>query len=124
LHIEETNLDPKLHPLEAAREYKRALNAGTSGMAAYFGLAVCSHVRAVKLERVMAKPFVKALSGHTDGVTTFAKHPHKLSTLLSGAADGEVRLWSLTSSACIFSATLHKCASSLACQTADERDGK
>lgn len=28
IHMEHTNLDPKLHPLEAAREYKRALNAG------------------------------------------------------------------------------------------------
>jgi hypothetical protein len=28
IHPMQTNADPSLHPLEAAREYKRALNAG------------------------------------------------------------------------------------------------
>ena len=59
------NLDPAVHPLEGPREYVRALNA-------------------TKLDRVFAKPFVGALSGHTDGVYCMAKHPTKLSVLLSG----------------------------------------
>lgn len=59
------NLDPALHPLEGPREYVRALNA-------------------TKLDRVFAKPFVGALSGHTDGVYCMTKHPTKLSVILSG----------------------------------------
>src|SRR5688500_18224548 len=63
------NLDPTLHPFARAREYTRALNA-------------------VKLERLFAKPFVGALSGHIDGVYCVAKHPTKLTTIFSGSADG------------------------------------
>ena len=59
------NLDPALHPLEGPREYVRALNA-------------------TKLDRIFAKPFVGALSGHTDGVYCMAKHRSKLSVILSG----------------------------------------
>lgn len=65
------NYDPNLHPLEAPREYVRALNA-------------------TKLERVFAKPFIGALDGHRDGVNCLYKHPTSLSFLLSGACDGEV----------------------------------
>lgn len=70
------NYDPSLHPFEAPREYTKALNA-------------------VKLERVFAKPFVGSLEGHKDSVYCICKHPTQLSTLLSGAYDGEVRTWSL-----------------------------
>ncbi|KAH6570667.1 hypothetical protein BASA62_004245 [Batrachochytrium salamandrivorans] len=68
------NLDPVLHPFEQAREYTRALNS-------------------TKLERLFAKPFVSALSGHTDGVYCMAKHPTKLTTIVSGSGDGEIRTW-------------------------------
>lgn len=71
------NLDPSLHPFEAPREYTRALNA-------------------VKLERVFAKPFVGSLDGHTDGVNCIARHPRRLSVLLSGSCDGEVGILSST----------------------------
>ena len=70
------NYDPSLHPLEAPREYVRAMNA-------------------VKLERVFAKPFVGNLDGHKDGVSSIAKHPSRLAVLASGAFDGEIRLWDL-----------------------------
>lgn len=70
------NYDPSLHPLEGPREYVRALNA-------------------TKLDRVFAKPFVCNLSGHRDGVSCFGKHPKQLSTLATGAYDGEVRIWDL-----------------------------
>lgn len=76
------NYDPALHPLESAREYVRALNA-------------------TKLDRVFAKPFIGNLDGHKDGVSTFAKHPHSLSTLCSGSYDGEIRLWDLPTRNCI-----------------------
>lgn len=65
------NYDPSLHPFEVPREYTRALNA-------------------TKLERVFAKPFLASLDGHRDGVNCMAKHPKSLSTILSGACDGEV----------------------------------
>lgn len=76
IHKLHRNLDPALHPLEAPREYTRALNA-------------------VKLERVFAKPFVGSLDGHTDGVNCITRHPRSLSVLLSGSCNGEVCLWSL-----------------------------
>ena len=75
------NYDSALHPFEAAREYTRALNA-------------------VKLDRVFAKPFIGNLDGHSDGVSCLCKHPGSLSTLLSGAFDGEVRVWDLPQRKC------------------------
>jgi WD repeat and SOF domain-containing protein 1 len=63
------NVDPKLHPFEKPREYTRALNA-------------------VKLNKVFAKPFLGALSGHRDGIYSMAKHPTNLTSLVSGACDG------------------------------------
>ncbi|XP_053322261.1 DDB1- and CUL4-associated factor 13 [Spea bombifrons] len=75
------NYDPSLHPFEVPREYTRALNA-------------------TKLERVFAKPFVASLDGHRDGINCLAKHPRSLSTLLSGACDGEVRIWNLVKREC------------------------
>ena len=65
------NYDPALHPFEVPREYVKALNA-------------------TKLERVFAKPFIGNLDGHSDGISCLAKHPKRLSLLLSGAYDGEV----------------------------------
>ncbi|XP_032465498.1 DDB1- and CUL4-associated factor 13 isoform X2 [Phocoena sinus] len=76
------NYDPTLHPFEVPREYVRALNA-------------------TKLERVFAKPFLASLDGHRDGVSCLAKHPKSLATVLSGACDGEVRIWNLTKRKCI-----------------------
>ncbi|PVV01804.1 hypothetical protein BB560_003765 [Smittium megazygosporum] len=71
------NFDPLLHPQEKAREYTRAL-------------------RAAKLERMFAKPFICALDGHVDGIYSIAKNPLKLDHVLSGSGDGELRLWSLS----------------------------
>ena len=67
------NYEAALHPLEAPREYVRALNS-------------------VKLERVFAKPFLGSLDGHKDGISCLGKHPHRLSHMLSGACDGEVNM--------------------------------
>ncbi|NXJ29223.1 DCA13 factor, partial [Dicrurus megarhynchus] len=83
------NYDPALHPFEVAREYVRALNA-------------------TKLERVFAKPFLSSLDGHRDGVNCMAKHPKSLSTLLSGACDGEVKIWNLTKRQCIRTIQAHE----------------
>ncbi|KAF5307265.1 hypothetical protein FQR65_LT06981 [Abscondita terminalis] len=89
LHKAPRNYDPNLHPFEAAREYVRALNA-------------------VKLERVFAKPFVGNLDGHRDGVSCLGKHPKHLSVLLSGAYDGEVRVWDIPQQICIRSFIAHE----------------
>ncbi|KAL7750628.1 Protein sof1 [Sorochytrium milnesiophthora] len=83
------NLDPNLHPFEKAREYTRALNA-------------------VKVERMMAKPFLASLSGHVDGVYCMAKHPTVLDRLYSGSADGEVRVWSLSQQKTQYKVPAHK----------------
>jgi hypothetical protein len=42
---------------------------------------------------VFAKPFAGALDAHSDGVYALAKHPHSLTTIVSGAGDGEIRVW-------------------------------
>ncbi|KAG0030322.1 rRNA-processing protein sof1 [Podila clonocystis] len=89
IHKIQRNLDPTLHPFEKAREYTRALNA-------------------TKVERMFAKPFVGALSGHVDGVYCMAKHPKKLDWLVSGGGDGDLRLWSLSEQKSIWNTVGHK----------------
>jgi WD repeat and SOF domain-containing protein 1 len=83
------NLDPCLHPHEKAREYTRALNA-------------------TKLDRMFAKPFQGALTGHADGIYSMAKHPTELTTMYSGSADGEVRIWNLSNKTCTWTSRAHK----------------
>ncbi|RMZ57190.1 hypothetical protein APUTEX25_004024 [Auxenochlorella protothecoides] len=75
------NLDPALHPFEKAKEYTRALNAA-------------------KLDRLFARPFLAAFP-HTDGITCLARSPARLNCLLSGTADGEVRLWDVAARRCL-----------------------
>lgn len=82
------NYDSTLHPFERGREYTRAL-------------------RATKMERMFAKPFIGALSGHIDGVYSMAKHPTSLTTLYSGSGDGEVRIWSLSNRETVWNTTAH-----------------
>ncbi len=97
-HVRETKRDirkvhrdfsAELHPFEAAREYQKALNAA-------------------KLERVFAKPFLGALSGHSDGVSALRPHPKRLSLVASTSYDGEVRLWNLVSRKCVANFQGHK----------------
>eukprot|EP00238_Polyblepharides_amylifera_P006731 CAMPEP_0196594724 /NCGR_PEP_ID=MMETSP1081-20130531/79099_1 /TAXON_ID=36882 /ORGANISM="Pyramimonas amylifera, Strain CCMP720" /LENGTH=414 /DNA_ID=CAMNT_0041919065 /DNA_START=210 /DNA_END=1454 /DNA_ORIENTATION=- len=68
--------------MAGAVEYQRALNA-------------------VKLERVFAKPFVGSLHGHSDGLTCMAKSPFRLNCLVSGASDGEIRVWDVAQKAMV-----------------------
>ncbi|XP_063986211.1 DDB1- and CUL4-associated factor 13 [Diachasmimorpha longicaudata] len=88
IHRVPRNYDPSLHPFEAAREYTRALNA-------------------VKLDRVFAKPFIGNLEGHKDGVSAICKHPAKLSVIVSGSCDGEVKIWDLPQRICYRSILAH-----------------
>jgi DDB1- and CUL4-associated factor 13 len=87
-HKTPRNFDPSLHLFEQQREYVRALNA-------------------TKLERTFAKPLLGDLSGHREGTPCFTKHPKQLSTLLSGAYDGEIRLWNVPSRNCTKSIFAH-----------------
>ncbi|KAG0373113.1 MAG: WD40-repeat-containing domain protein [Linnemannia gamsii] len=89
IHKLQRNLDPALHPFEKAREYTRALNA-------------------TKVERMFAKPFVGALSGHVDGVYSMCKHPGKLDWLVSGGGDGDLRLWSLSEQKSVWNTQAHR----------------
>ncbi|CAF2381849.1 unnamed protein product [Rotaria sp. Silwood2] len=75
------NYDPDLHPFEVAREYSRAMNA-------------------VKMERIFARPFICSLDGHRDSVQCLAKHSTQLSLLLSGACDGEIKIWNVAQRTC------------------------
>ena len=73
------NLDPTSHPMQRAREYTRA-------------------VTGAKLERMFAKPLLGNLgNGHMDGITASATSRRALVPFVSGAADGEIRLWDLAS---------------------------
>lgn len=82
------NYDPKLHPLALEREYQRALNA-------------------TKLERVFAKPFIGNMSGHGDIVSNLMKHQTKLSVMASGAYDGQIKIWNLSTRKCFRTIQAH-----------------
>jgi WD repeat and SOF domain-containing protein 1 len=83
------NYDPSLHPFAFEREYRRALNA-------------------VKLDKIFAKPFVGALSGHEESVQCMLKHPTSISTLVSGACDGQIKLWNLVERKCVRTVDAHE----------------
>ena len=79
LRRQHRNLDPDHHPMARAREYTRA-------------------VTAAKIDRMFAKPLLGSLgTGHRDGVTATAVSRTALVPFVSGAADGEIRIWDLAS---------------------------
>lgn len=82
------NLDSTLHPFQKAREYARALNS-------------------VKVSRLMAKPFLGALSGHIDGIYAMEVHPSQLTTVYSGSGDGEVRMWDMSTKETLWKVQAH-----------------
>ena len=79
---------PELHPFEKGREYVRALNA-------------------TKLDKHFAKPFIGAFDDHMDGVQCMAKTSATITSVLSGAADGEVIRWDLAAQRAAWSAKAH-----------------
>eukprot|EP01121_Diplochlamys_sp_Union-15-3_P020773 TRINITY_DN8195_c0_g1_i1.p1 TRINITY_DN8195_c0_g1~~TRINITY_DN8195_c0_g1_i1.p1 ORF type:complete len:447 (+),score=80.93 TRINITY_DN8195_c0_g1_i1:84-1424(+) len=89
LPILNRNLDPALHPFERAREYVRATNAA-------------------KIERIFAKPFVMALNEHKEGVYKMRRHPKHLATVVTGAADGEIKTWNLSTRRCTGTLKAHE----------------
>jgi len=88
IHKVHRNYSKSEHPFEAEREYQRAMNS-------------------VKLERVFAKPLLGSLDGHRDGISCVTKHPTSISNIVSGAADGEVRIWDLSARKCTNSWQAH-----------------
>uniref|UniRef100_A0A915DY89 Sof1-like protein domain-containing protein n=1 Tax=Ditylenchus dipsaci TaxID=166011 RepID=A0A915DY89_9BILA len=76
--------DPFRHQIE----YTRALNGA-------------------KVQRLLAKPFLAAFDGHNEAVHLLEKHPTRLSTVLSGARDGQVKVWHLTSKSCLQTIQAH-----------------
>src|SRR5687767_9072584 len=83
------NPDPLLHPFAKQREYTRALNSA-------------------KLTKIFAKPFITALEGHADSVLSLATSPKSLSILASGGAEGDLRVWDITNSKCMWSTRAHR----------------
>lgn len=81
IHKIHRNYSQVEHPFEAEREYQRALNS-------------------VKLEKVFSKPLIGSLDGHKDSITCVAKHPGTISNVASAGADGEIRLWQLSTRKC------------------------
>ena len=65
------------HPLQQAREFQRA-------------------VVATKIEKIFAKPFMDALTGHSDCVCLLAKTYNNPEKVLSASFNGEVLLWDLS----------------------------
>lgn len=77
------------HPFSRAREFQRAFNAA-------------------KLQKIFAKPFVASLPGHSDGISVLAKCPLVLNKMISGAHDGEIRIWDLSERKTLLSLYDHK----------------
>lgn len=82
------NRDPALHPFERSREYARA-------------------VVSTKLDKMFAKPFIGALDGHKDGIHCMSTVRNKNVPFISGACDGEIKVWDLTTHCCFWSSIGH-----------------
>ena len=57
---------------------------------------------------MFAKPFVGALTGHMDAITCTAVSHKSIVSFVSGAADGEVKIWDLASQKQVWSVAAHK----------------
>jgi WD repeat and SOF domain-containing protein 1 len=68
------NFDPKFNPMARQVEYTRA-------------------VRAAKLDRMFAKPFVGAMAGHQEAVRCIALDPTNVGVVATGGIDGELIVW-------------------------------
>ena len=64
------------HPLQQAREFQRAVVSS-------------------KISKMFAKPFLEALTGHSDCVSFLAKTFSNPERILSASYNGEVMLWDI-----------------------------
>ena len=56
---------------------------------------------------MLAKPFVHSFEGHSDGISALAKSPLVLNKFISGAHDGEVKIWDIAERTCLVSVYEH-----------------
>lgn len=89
LHKVYRNPAPNLHPFHQSREYTRALQS-------------------TKVSKIFSKPFLGALTGHSDGITILQKSPINLSHLISGSFDGEIRFWDISNRKSLFQLNAHQ----------------
>jgi len=82
------NTDPSLHPLAQQTEYVRA-------------------IRAAKMKKMFAKPFIGSLEGHSESVYSLCRHHKNTRTIISGGADGEIRIWDLSTRSCMRTIKAH-----------------
>ncbi|KAL0479656.1 DDB1- and CUL4-associated factor [Acrasis kona] len=82
------NPDQSIHRFEKPREYVRAINAA-------------------KMDDIHAKPFLDDLSGHMDTPQVIALHSKNMGYLLTGACDGEIKLWNVPSRRAVQSIKAH-----------------
>eukprot|EP00386_Alphamonas_edax_P013085 GDKI01040563.1.p1 GENE.GDKI01040563.1~~GDKI01040563.1.p1 ORF type:complete len:506 (-),score=88.15 GDKI01040563.1:297-1718(-) len=83
------NADPNLHPFERAREVARATSA-------------------VKIKAMFKKPFIASMDGHTDSVRCMSRAHKTLTDLYTGACDGEIRYWNLSTKTCTRAIKAHE----------------
>ena len=76
------------HHFSRAREFQRAFVAS-------------------KIDKIFAQPFLGALSGHSDGISALGKCPTVLNKLISGAHDGEIKVWDISDRRCVVSTFAH-----------------
>lgn len=68
------------------------------------------YVRAVtgaKLQRMFAKPFVRAMNDHQDGVYLIAEHPTLISVFATASVDGSMKLYDVSSGHLLSSLDAH-----------------
>ena len=80
---------PHLHPFMKEKEMVRAVNAA-------------------KLERMFAKPFSAALTGHADGISCMSRARTAVAPIFTGSYDGELRFWNAAHRRCFAVARAHQ----------------
>lgn len=115
------NTDPNLHPFDKAREYTRALNAAKTEKVSgeqILNLMFEAYRVTVMISTILllffcclqlfSKPFLYSLDGHSDGVYQLSTIRKGLTKVVSGAGDGEIKLWNLPSRSCLWSVKAHQ----------------
>ncbi|THD17990.1 putative u3 small nucleolar rna (U3 snorna) associated protein [Fasciola hepatica] len=82
------NYSQEEHPFASEREYVRAMNAA-------------------KIQRIMAKPFIGALEGTTERMTSISLNSETLGLAVFGTADGKIQYWDIALRKRIFETQAH-----------------
>lgn len=62
---------------------------------------------AAKLKQMFAKPFIRAMNDHVDGVYNIARHPSSITTFATASVDGCVKIYDISSGAQLSSLMAH-----------------